>query len=215
MTKDFKVPLPTLERLATYLRFLNELAVSGAETISSAQIEAATSIHAAQFRKDLSYFGEFGRPGIGYNIRDLQQRIAKILKVENEQPVILVGAGNLGSALLGYTGLPQHNFNIVAVFDNNPNKIGFKLWDREIMDIKRLQAENEKLEAKMAIISVPAAAAQRVADRLVQAGVRVILNFAPTLVRVPDDVMIRHVCFIQELTVLSFFLSPDASADTE
>lgn len=208
MTKESKVPLPTLERLATYLRYLNELAGGDVETISSAHIEEVTGIHAAQFRKDLSYFGEFGRPGIGYSVRDLKKRIAKILKVENEQPVLLVGAGNLGSALLGYTGLPKHNFNIVAVFDNNPNKIGYKLWDREIIDIRRMKEINTTLGAEIGVISTPTAAAQGVADRLIEAGVKAILNFAPTMLRVPEHIVVRDVCFIQELTVLSFFLSP-------
>ncbi|HEY3297745.1 MAG TPA: redox-sensing transcriptional repressor Rex, partial [Armatimonadota bacterium] len=125
------------------------------------------------------------------------------------QPVLLIGAGNLGSALLGYLGLPSHNFNIVAVFDNNPNKIGYKLWDREIIDIARLKEANESLRARMAIISVPAGNAQGVADRLVEAGVKVILNFAPTILKVPEGIVMRDVCFIQELSVLSFFLDSE------
>ncbi|HET6455222.1 MAG TPA: redox-sensing transcriptional repressor Rex, partial [Armatimonadota bacterium] len=137
-----RVPLPTLERLATYLRYLNELESREMETISSAAMEEATGINAAQFRKDLSYFGEFGKPGIGYNIAELKQRIAEILKTEHEQPVILVGAGNLGSALVGYNGLRRHNFNIVAAFDNNYNKIGRQLWDLEILDVNDLKTAN-------------------------------------------------------------------------
>lgn len=199
--------MPTLERLATYLRYLNELQNGNAETISSAQIEEATGIHAAQFRKDLSYFGEFGRPGVGYNIRELQKRIAKILKVENEQPVILIGAGNLGSALVGYNGLRSHNFNVVAVFDNNFNKIGRQLWDLDIQDINLIMEINKSLQARIAILTVPAGAAQVVTDKLVDAGIKVILNFAPTTLRVPNGVFVRNVCFIQELTVLSYHLS--------
>ena len=213
MGRDFKVPIPTLERLATYLRYLNGLACRNIETISSAQIEEATGIHAAQFRKDLSYFGEFGRPGIGYDVPELQQRIAKILKVEKEQPVILVGAGNLGAALVGYSGLRQNNFNIAAVFDNNYNKIGRKLWDLEIQDMNLLKETVDSLGAKIAIISVPNEAAQGVVDQLVEAGIKVILNFAPTIVRVPKGVVVRDVCFIQELTVLSYHLSPDETVD--
>jgi len=209
MPKETKVPLPTLERLATYFRYLSELASSDVETISSAHIEEATGIRAAQFRKDLSYFGEFGRPGIGYGVRDLLRRIARILKVEKEQPVILIGAGNLGSALVGYSGLRKYNFNIVAVFDSNPNKIGYKLWDRDIYDIERLKEINESLGVKIAVVTVPAANAQNVVDRLVESGIKVILNFAPTTLKVPEGVMVRHVCFIQELTVLSFFLDSD------
>lgn len=207
MIRDSKVPMPTLERLATYLRYLNELQNSNVDTISSANIEEATGIHAAQFRKDLSYFGEFGKPGIGYNIKDLQARIAKILKVENEQPVILIGAGNLGSALVGYNGLRSHNFNVVAVFDNNFNKIGRRLWELEIQDVIFIKEINESFGAKIAILTVPAAAAQDITDKLVDAGIKVILNFAPTTLRVPEGVFVRNVCFIQELTVLSYHLS--------
>ena len=169
-------------------------------------MEEATGINAAQFRKDLSYFGEFGKPGIGYNIADLKQRIAEILKTEHEQPVILVGAGNLGSALAGYNGLRRHNFNIVGAFDNNYNKIGRQLWELEILDVNGLKTANESLGAKIAIVAVPAPAAQRVVDLLVEAGVKVILNFAPTAIRAPKGVVVRNVCFIQELTVLSYYL---------
>lgn len=205
--EDSRVPLPTLERLATYLRYLNELVSGDEETISSAHIEKATGIHAAQFRKDLSYFGEFGQPGIGYRIDDLRKRIATILKIENEQPVLLIGAGNLGSALLGYSGLPRHHFPIVGVFDSSPEKIGYWLWGHKVMDIADLKTKNQELKAQIAVLCVPTSEAQKVADELICSGVRVILNFAPTILHVPKDVFVRNVCFVQELMVLSFFLS--------
>lgn len=207
MPRSSKVPMPTLERLATYLRYLNGLEDGGAETISSADIEQATGIPATQFRKDLSYFGEFGRPGIGYDVHDLRTTVAEILKVQDEQKVLLVGAGNLGSALVGYYGLRRHNFNIVAAFDNNPNKIGRQLWDLEISDISRVREINAGLGAQIAILTVPAEAAQSVVESLVDSGVKVILNFAPCAIKVPDGVFIRNVCFIQELTVLSYHLT--------
>src|SRR6185437_5116868 len=119
-----KVPVPTLERLATYLRYLVDLQHSNVETISSAEVEEQTGVNAAQFRKDLSYFGEFGKPGVGYNVSDLQERIARILKIDQMQPVVVIGAGNLGSALIGYPGLREHKFEIAAAFDSDPNKIG-------------------------------------------------------------------------------------------
>lgn len=208
LTKDSKVPIAALERLATYLRYLNELNRDGLQTISSSDIEKETGIHATQFRKDLSYFGEFGKPGVGYNVNELQGRIARILKVDDEQPVILIGAGNLGSALLGYTGLPQNNFRIVGVFDNDRHKIGYKLWDNEIFDIETLKERNTQLCARIAILTVPSVSAQSVVDKLVDAGVKVILNFAPTSIRVSDDVVVRNVCFVQELTVLSYHVPP-------
>ena len=204
-----KVPVPTLERLATYLRYLIDLSLNNVETISSAAVEDETGVNAAQFRKDLSYFGEFGKPGVGYNVLDLQNRIARILKIDQEQRVLLVGAGNLGSALVGYPGLQEHKFNLVAVFDNNYAKIGRKLWDLEIMDIARLKEVNTRLKAHMAIVAVPRPAAQGVADALIDADVRAILNFAPTVLRVPDHVVVRNVSFVQELAVLSYHLSTE------
>lgn len=214
MPPSAKVPTPTLERLATYFTVLSELKRRRADTISSADVEDRTGINAAQFRKDLSYFGEFGRPGIGYNVNDLHARISHILKLENTQPVLLVGAGNLGSALVGYPPLRADNFRIVAAFDNNYNKIGKQLWDLTIRDIAGLVEDNKKLGARLAILAVPAGAAQAVAERLVEAGIRNILNFAPVVLRLPADVIVRNVDFVQELAVLSFHLqntSPDRS----
>ncbi|MGC8666973.1 MAG: redox-sensing transcriptional repressor Rex [Chthonomonadales bacterium] len=202
-----RVPIPTLERLATYLRFLIDLEHNHVETISSAEVEAETGINAAQFRKDLSYFGEFGKPGVGYNVADLQRRIARILKIDREQKVILVGAGNLGSALVGYPGLKEQRFNLVAVFDNNYAKIGRYLWDLEILDIARVKEVNALLGARIGIIAVPRSAAQSVAEQLMDADIRAILNFAPTILRLPERVVVRNVSFVQELAVLSYHLS--------
>ena len=204
-----KVPIPTLERLATYLRFLIDQEQSNVDTISSAEVGRQTGINAAQFRKDLSYFGEFGKPGVGYNVAELQSRIARILKIDREQRVILVGAGNLGSALVGYPGLQEHRFNLVAVFDNNFGKIGRPLWDLEIQDVAALKEANRKLGARIAILAGPAGAAQKVAELLVEAGIHAILNFAPVLLRVPIHVYVRNVSFLQELAVLSYHLSGD------
>jgi redox-sensing transcriptional repressor len=206
-TSNGKVPVPTLERLATYLRYLIDLEQDHVDTISSAEVEEQTGINAAQFRKDLSYFGEFGKPGVGYNVPELQNRIARILKIDQEQRVLLVGGGNLGSALVGYPGLKEHRFNVVAVFDNNYAKIGRKLWDLEIFDVTRIKEINTKLHARIAIVAVPRAAAQNVTDTVIDAGVHAILNFAPTILRVPDSVVVRNVSFLQELAVLSYHLS--------
>ncbi|MDO8682038.1 MAG: redox-sensing transcriptional repressor Rex [Armatimonadota bacterium] len=209
-----RAPVPTLERLATYLTYLNELDARGVEMISSSEMEARTGINAAQFRKDLSYFGEFGRPGIGYNVRELKQRIARILKVENEQRVLLVGAGNLGSAIAGYPGLRAQNFNIVAVFDNNYNKIGRRLWELDIHDIADLKSLNKEMQARLAIIAVPANAAQEVANHLVDADIKAILNFAPITLKVPAEVAVRNVDFVQELAVLSFLVAREGAGDS-
>ena len=206
-------PVPTLERLANYLRFLVDLSQSNVETISSAEVERQTGINAAQFRKDLSYFAQFGKPGVGYNVTDLQNRIARILQIDKEQRIVLVGAGNLGSALVGYPGLKEHRFNLVAVFDNNISKIGHPLWELEVMDVVRIKEVNHKLGARIAILAVPAVAAQQVTDLLVDAGIYAILNFAPVMLRVPDAVFVRNVSFLQELAVLSYHLSADPNAE--
>ncbi|BCW99044.1 MAG: redox-sensing transcriptional repressor Rex 1 [Armatimonadota bacterium] len=202
-----RVPVPTLERMATYLACLQDLDARGVETISSAEIEKLTHVNAAQFRKDLSYFGEFGRPGIGYSVPELARRISKILKVDREQPVVLVGAGNLGSALVGYPSLSREHFRIAAVFDNSPSKIGRRLWDHEIRDIATLPEVNREVGARLGIIAVPASAAQSVADLMVGAGITAILNFAPVSLKVPQGVVVRNVDFVQEMAVLSYHLA--------
>lgn len=204
-----KVPIPTLERLATYLRYLINLEASYVETISSTDVEKQTGINAAQFRKDLSYFGEFGKPGVGYNVNDLQTRIAQILKIDQMQPIIVIGAGNLGSALIGYPGLREHKFHIAGAFDSDPAKIGRSQGQLVIQDEARLREINARLAARIAIICVPASAAQAVAEAAIAAGVRVILNFAPTILKVPERIVVRNVSFLQELAVLSYHLSSD------
>lgn len=205
-----KVPTPTLERLTTYLRCLIDVAATGVDTTSSAQIEELTGISAAQFRKDLSYFGEFGKPGVGYNVAELEGRIARILQIHKLQPIILIGAGNLGSALVGYPGLQEHKFHIVAVFDNDTRKIGKRLWGMDIVDFARFGEINQKVGARMAILAVPANAAQAAVDVAVENGVRAILNFAPLILKVPPHVVVRNVSFLQELAVLSYHLTENS-----
>jgi len=204
-----KVPIPTLERLATYLRYLIDLEASNVDTISSTEVERQTGINAAQFRKDLSYFGEFGKPGVGYNVVELQTRIARILQIDRDQSVIVIGAGNLGSALVGYPGLGEHHFNIVGVFDSSPHKIGTTIFDLDILDVRTLKENNALLRARIAIIAVPASAAQAVAENAAAAGVRALLNFAPIILKVSDRVVVRNVSFLQELAVLSYQIVAD------
>lgn len=202
-----KVPMPALERLAMYHRHLMDLEQESVTTVSSAELEHYTGIPAAQFRKDLSYFGDFGKPGVGYPVTKLREAIGRILHVHEEQKVLLVGAGNLGAALVGYPGLKEQRFRLVAVFDNNYAKIGRRLWDMEILDIARLQEVNAEHQARIAILAVPRSAAQEAADALIAAGVRCILNFAPTTLKVPCGVYVRNVSFVQELAVLSYLLA--------
>lgn len=213
MPMSNRVPVPTLERLATYLSVLTDMKSRNIETVSSTDIEERTGVNAAQFRKDLSYFGEFGKPGIGYNVTELYSCVARILNLETTQKVLLVGVGNLGSALLGYPALRAENFEIVAAFDCNPAKIGKKIWDLTITDINRIAEVNENLQAKIGIIAVPASAAQEAADRLSEAHVKTILNFAPALLRLPADIKTRNVDFVQELAVLSFHVGSSPNSE--
>ncbi len=210
-----KVPIPTLGRLATYLRVLNELQMLEVSTVSSAEIEQQTGINAAQFRKDLSYFGEFGKPGVGYSVSELQQSIAKILKLDRRQAVLLVGAGNLGSALVGYQGMAEHRMELMGIFDSNPSKIGTMLGTLRVQSIHCLVEVNMKLNARIAILAVPAQVAQSVSEILVEAGVRAILNFAPIPLRLPENVAVRNVSFMQELAVLSYQAAEEVSQLSE
>ena len=201
-----KVPEPTLSRLSLYLRCLRQLAREGVKTISSAQMEVHCGIIPAQIRKDLSYFGEFGKPGTGYDVQHLLGRLTEIMQLDREQRVAIVGAGNLGAALAGYAGFAHSPFRVVGIFDNNLSKIGRMLWDFEILDVQRLADMNQRMRADLGIIAVPAEAAQQVADRLIEAGIRAILNFAPARLEVPSDVVARNVDLSRELEVLCYHI---------
>lgn len=199
-------PEPTIARIALYLRCLRTAMVEGVETLSSADIEVRTGISSGQVRKDLSYFGEFGKPGLGYAVVPLVNRLARIMRLDREQPVMLVGAGNLGTALAGYSGLSESGFRLVAVYDNNFSKIGRRIWDLEILDIELMPELNAEMQVHIGIITTPAAGAQTVADLMVSSGVRVILNFAPTRVTVPKGLIVRNVDLTQELQILCYYL---------
>jgi redox-sensing transcriptional repressor len=199
-------PEPTIGRIALYLRCLRNAQFEGAETLSSADIEARTGISSGQVRKDLSYFGEFGKPGLGYAVTPLVNRLAGIMRLDREQQVMIVGAGNLGTALAGYTGFQKSDFKLAAIYDNNFSKIGRRVWDLEILDIERMEELNAEMDIHVGIITTPAGAAQYVADRMVASGVKVILNFAPTRISVPKGVIVRNVDLTQELQILCYYL---------
>jgi redox-sensing transcriptional repressor len=215
------VPEPTLARLSRYLRCLRELAEQGVKTISSAQMEQKLGVLSAQIRKDLSYFGEFGKPGIGYDVQHLLDRLTEVMQLDREQRAVIVGAGNLGSALVGYAGFARSPFRIVGIFDNNFGKIGRMLWNLEIRDIQLLPEINRELRANIGIITVPAQAAQEVANILVKSGIGAILNFAPTHVIVPSHIALRNVDFLRELEILSYHIdrmpgtAPEPEAEAE
>lgn len=204
------IPAPTLERLAEYLRSLTEIDTEALEFISSEELGKRTQWPAELVRRDLSYFGEFGRRGVGYNVTLLRHAIARILELNRRQEVVLVGVGNLGRALLTYPGWDRYNLCIAAVFDTDTRVVGKKLWGLEVLDASRILEEVPRTGAKLAIITVPAEAAQQVAQQLVAAGIRGLLNFAPTPLEVPRNVLVRNVSFITELAVLSYYTAKES-----
>lgn len=197
------VPLPALERMSTYIRCLMQLEHEGVLSVSSQEMERHTGVSAAQFRKDLSYFGEFGKRGIGYNVRDLHSRIAQLLNIDQEQNVLLVGAGNLGAALIAYPGWKQYRFKIAAVFDKDTDKVGRKIRRIPVRAMDEIVEANREIGAKFGILAVPAWEAQEVAERLMAAGITGLINFAPIKLQTPPNVNVREVCFICELAILS------------
>jgi redox-sensing transcriptional repressor len=215
LAHEGQVPVPALERLATYIRCLMELEHEGVGSVSSQDMERHTGVTAAQFRKDLSYFGEFGKRGIGYNVADLRQRIAQLLQVDAEQNVLLVGAGHLGSALIAYPGWHSYHFKIAAVFYKDPARIGTSIRRLPVQDVAQLEAVNAAVGAQIGILAIPAWEAQAVADRLVAAGLTGLINFAPVRLKVPPHVTVRDVCFICELAVLSHLIHHAAAPPGE
>ncbi|MDH7577189.1 MAG: redox-sensing transcriptional repressor Rex [Bacillota bacterium] len=204
--KTLKIPEATVMRLSVYSRFLEQAEHHGIVTVSSGDIAEGVGVSPAQVRKDLAYFGEFGTRGVGYNVSDLYQQIRRILGLNREWPVVLVGAGKLGSALARYQGFLGRGFRIIGVFDNDPGQFGRKLNGSEVLPISQLEEVVQKNGVEIGIITVPAAAAQEVADRLVNAGIKAILNFSPRVLNVPGQVVIRNVDFSVNLEVLTFNL---------
>lgn len=203
-----RIPEPTVVRMARYLAALRSLALAREETVSSHELARLSGGNAAQVRKDLSFFGrEFGTPGVGYNVIHLKERITDILGLRNPRMVVLVGAGSLGTALCGYQGFEQAGLTIRAVFDNDPGRIGKRAGNLRVQDVAALTEANKELKADIGIMAVPASAAQEVAEMLVKAGIKSILNFAPARVDVPESVVVRRVDLTTELAVLSYFLS--------
>lgn len=201
-----RVPAPTIERLALYLLCLKSLLQRGVETVSSEEIARQVGRNAAQVRKDLSFFGQFGTPGVGYNADQLRHALAVIMGLKTEKRVILVGAGSLGSALCRYQGFREEGFNICAVFDNDSAKVGRRLGKMQIQHISELVPANRQLKADMGLVAVPAFASQAIANVLVEAGIDSIVTFAPTSVEVPSHVLVRRVDLTKELAVLSCYM---------
>lgn len=197
----------TVRRLSQYLQHLEAAERLGQSTVSSRALARQGGATPAQVRKDLSFFGSFGKRGIGYPVRDLARKIRSILGLGREYRVVLVGAGRIGAALANYPGFETRGFRITAIYDVDPGKVGRRLDAYPIRDISDLESDLAKESADIAVIGTPAAAAQEIADRLVRSGVRAILNFAPVTLDLPADVAVSNVNMAMELEALSFALN--------
>src|SRR4051794_32327462 len=201
------IPTPAVRRLSLYLRQLESFKKRERRTISSKQLGESLGLTDAQVRKDFAYFGQFGHPGIGYRVDDLVNELRKILGTDKTWNVLLVGAGNLGRALLAYRGFEQKGFKIAAVFDADASKTGKSYGPLTIQPMSELAATIARESIRLGIIAVPADAAQDVADQLVAAGIRGLLNFAPTSINVPPEVALNAVDLAVQLEQLSFQVS--------
>ena len=201
-----EIPRKTIYRLSVYLRCLARLKEKNLQTVSSEALAKVAGVKPTQLRKDLAYFGTFGTRGLGYDVGELSQRIADELGTSRLQPVILVGVGNLGLALLSYRGFEKEGFEIVAAFDIEPERPRGKKISQPIFGIEDMPPLVQKFGVRMAILTVPAEVAQEVANSLVQCGVVGILNFSPIVLSVPEDIMVNNVNLAIELENLSYFI---------
>ena len=202
-----RIPEMTVRRLSVYSRCLAQLEEDAVKTVSSQELAARFHLNSAQVRKDLAYFGEFGIRGIGYDVATLRGEIQRILGLDREWRVVLVGIGNLGSALFHYRGFARQGFRVAAIVDDDPAKVGKSVDRLSILPLEELPRVVKAAGIQIGVIAVPAESAQLVADRLVTAGVRAILNFAPARVKVPREVRLQNVDFSIELEHLSFHLA--------
>ncbi|MGI6357367.1 MAG: redox-sensing transcriptional repressor Rex [Bacillota bacterium] len=207
MAKVIVIPRPTIERLPLYLRCLNRLGKSGVDVVSSEELGRMLGITSVQIRKDLAYFGEFGRRGVGYDVADLTKQIMDILGVSRPNSMAIIGAGHLGQALARYEGFSSHGFYLAAVFDSSPERVGQKVADKEVLPADQIAEVCRSLNVNIGIICVPARSAQKVADQLVEAGVKAIWNFAPARIEVPPDVEVRQENLTVGLLALSYYLA--------
>lgn len=202
-----RVPEGVIERLSAYLSVLIQLRQDGQSTVSSAMLGDMTDINPAQIRRDLTHFGSFGKRGVGYQIVTLIDKIQRILGSDHTHRLILVGAGNLGSAVASYNGLRARGFIVVAIFDNAPSKIGNRIGDIIVQDSAGMSRVIAEQRISIGVITVPPEAAQAVADAMCAAGIRVILNYTSTMVRVPDSVTLHNTDPVRELLHTLYYLS--------
>jgi len=201
-----EIPRKTVYRLSIYNRCLQRLAANGIKTVSSEALARAAGVKSPQLRKDLTYFGQFGTRGLGYDVEQLSAMIINLLGTNSLQPVVLVGVGNLGRALLSYHGFQKEGFEVVAAFDIEAERKSAKRPAREVLPMDRLTPIIREHSVRMAIICVPPEEAQEVTNDLVEAGVTGIMNFAPTALQVPEEVMVNNVNLAIELENLSYFI---------
>jgi redox-sensing transcriptional repressor len=202
------IPAATIERLPLYYRCLDKLSTfEETEVVSSKDLGGRLGIPSTQVRKDLSYYGEFGRRGVGYNVKDLKKSIGKILGVDKKWPAVLVGAGNLGRALINYAGFGKMGLEITDIFDNDLNKIGNRVGTIKVKSTNELEETIKEKNINLAIVTVPADPAQDVVDDLIDYGIKAIWNFSPTRLYVPDDIFVRNEDLAVGIVSLIYHLS--------
>ncbi len=206
-------PDVVIRRLPLYARSLRYLLEEGVHSVSSQELGERINVTAAQIRKDLSYFGEFGKQGIGYDVEKLLHHIEGILGLTKEWPVVVIGVGYLGQAIARYEGFHSKGLRIVGLFDSDAAKIGQQVAAMTILDYSRLKELIKELTVRLAIIAVPATQAQSVADMLIEAGVRAILNYAPVILQVPDDVWVRYIDPVAVLHSMTYYLARNGEAE--
>lgn len=202
-----KIAESTVRRLSLYLRFLEEFEEQGIGTVSSDALALRGGTTSAQVRKDLSFFGSFGKRGLGYAVPELAGRLREILGLGRSYRVVLLGAGKIGSALVQYRGFQKRGFEIVGIFDVDPAKIGKRWNGLTVSDITQLESELAGPAIDIGVLVTPAEVAQELADRLVKLGIKAILNFAPVQLTVPEDVSVKNVNLALELEALSYALT--------
>ena len=206
MSSQTDIPRKSIYRLSIYQRCLERLRENGLETVSSNALAKAAGVKSTQLRKDLAHFGQFGTRGLGYNVEALIEVITGVLGTNSLLPVILVGVGNLGAALLRYSGFVKEGFEISAAFDADPNRAKLVKANVPVMDASSMTQYVNENNVKIAILAVPPETAQQVANNLVQVGVQAFLNFSPTVLKTPDNVIVNSVDLALELEHLSYFV---------
>jgi redox-sensing transcriptional repressor len=207
-TKEHKIPEATIKRLSTYVNYLGRLGTDSNPVISSEMLGESCQVSPAQIRKDLSYFGEFGVRGVGYDTKKLEAEIKDILGINHNWPTTVVGVGKLGQALLNFDFFRNHGFRIIAAFDSDENKIGTNTVSGvKILSINEIETCVKEEKISIGIITTPADSAQSIADKLVAGGIKGILNFAPIKVKVPESITLRNVSITSELDNLAYLLT--------